>query len=29
MELASTHVAYHVETSLIYADEEWNCRGKV
>jgi ParB/RepB/Spo0J family partition protein len=29
MEPASTHVAYHVETSLIYADEEWNCRGKV
>jgi len=29
MEPASTHVTYHVETSLIYADEEWNCRGKV
>jgi ParB/RepB/Spo0J family partition protein len=29
MEPASTHVAYHIETSLIYADEGWNCRGKV
>lgn len=29
MEPASTHVTYHIDTSLIYADEEWNCRGKI
>jgi ParB/RepB/Spo0J family partition protein len=29
METANTHITYHLDSSLIYADEEWNCRGKI
>ena len=29
MEAASTHITYHLDTALIYADEDWNCRGKI
>ena len=29
MEVADTHVTYHIDTSLVYADEEFNCRGKI
>jgi ParB/RepB/Spo0J family partition protein len=29
MEVADTHITYHIDTSLIYADEVFNCRGKI
>lgn len=29
MEQAKTHIIYYLDTSLIYADEEFNCRGKI
>ena len=29
MEAANTHITYHLETSLIHADETFNCRGEI